>query len=421
MDMLGGLMGGSDDAPKTWMATTTSEAYELITPRLQAKQGDVLRFEAELGGGGMMAMMGMFMGGGASGQLNVFYSLDNNDSWTYYDTFTQNGYIYFVAPYSGIYQLRFTSPSASLDNFYGFRNPIVEVAISDDDNDVNTAAFENYDGQTVNISYDRTLAATQLSDGSYEPRAFVVSLPYDYDLSEYYDSDQTKVFRLRFKEEYYQQFIFLPNDGANPQLLQAGRAYLVVVMNGQINLSGTGVKLNKTVVNDQLNLVYSFQDWYFEDKLTPVGAWKANFRTISDTEAAGMNIYGLRDDGTWARFEPGDESEPFNMSAFRGYFEVEDDGSSASRLRAAAQPGTYKTLFQSNNRQGTTTGENLNYENLGYEATIPYTNSTTGIEPTLNAVDADGVHYYFDLLGRPLREKPEQGIYIDNGQKVIHE
>lgn len=128
-----------------------------------------------------------------------------------------------------------------------------------------------------------------------------------------------------------------------------------------------------------------------------------------------------RDDGTWARFEPGDESEPFNMSAFRGYFEVEDDGSSASRLRAAALPGTYKTLFQSNNRQGTTTGENLNYENLGYEATIPYTNSTTGIEPTLNAVDADGVHYYFDLLGRPLREKPEQGIYIDNGQKVITE
>ena len=115
-----GLMGGGDAAPKSYMATTGSDAYELIAPHLQAKKGDVLRFEAELGGGGMMAM---FMGGGASGQLSVYYRLEDGDSWTYYDTFVQNGYVYFVAPYSGVYQLRFTSPGASLDNFYGFRKP----------------------------------------------------------------------------------------------------------------------------------------------------------------------------------------------------------------------------------------------------------------------------------------------------------
>ena len=77
MDMLFSMIGGSgDSAPKTWMASTSSDAYELITPRLQANKGDVLRFEAELGGGGMMAMMGMFMGGGATGQLNVYYKVD---------------------------------------------------------------------------------------------------------------------------------------------------------------------------------------------------------------------------------------------------------------------------------------------------------------------------------------------------------
>ena len=165
MDMFSGLMGGGgDEAPKTWMATTESEAYELITPRLQAKKGDVLRFEAELGGGGMMAMLGMFMGGGSgdSGQLNVYYSIDNGANWTYYDTFTKNGYAYFVAPYSGVYQLRFTSPSASLDNFYGLRKasdeiPVIEkLALNDD------KAFNN-DTETVcgEITYTRNFTHTK--------------------------------------------------------------------------------------------------------------------------------------------------------------------------------------------------------------------------------------------------------------------
>lgn len=121
---------------------------------MQAQKGDVLRFYAELGsGGGLMDMLGGLMGGGgASGQLNVYYSRDNDDQWIYYDTFVQNGYAYFVAPYSGVYQLRFTSPGASVDNFFGFRNPIEAIALIDDDDDANAAVFEKYGGQTVNVS-----------------------------------------------------------------------------------------------------------------------------------------------------------------------------------------------------------------------------------------------------------------------------
>jgi len=330
MDMLGGLMGGGGDAEKSWMATTSSDAYELITPRLQAKKGDVLRFETELGGGGMMAMMGMFMGGGgASGQLNVYYKVNASGSvepddgdWIYYDTFVQNGYAYFVAPYSGVYQLRFTSPGASLDNFYGFRKPIQSVALSDIYDEVNAAVFEQYEGQTVNVNYDRTLSATQKSDGTWIPRAYIVSLPYDYDIADYYDADQARIFRLAFKEEYYKQYIFLPDGNAYSTLMQAGRAYLVIVTKGQINLSATGVTLTNTVVDDERNVVNSFEDWYFEDKLTPVGLWKANLRSISDVEADAMNIYGLRDDGSWARFHSEDGQSQYSMPAFRGYFEA---------------------------------------------------------------------------------------------------
>ena len=423
MDMLSSIMGGGGaDAPKTWMATTSSDAYELITPRLQAKKGDVLRFEAELGGGGMMAMMGMFMGGGASGQLNVYYSLDDDDSWTYYDTFVQNGYVYFVAPYSGVYQLRFTSPGASLDNFYGFRKPIQAVALTDNNDKVNAAVLEMYNGQTVNVSYDRTLAAVPQSDGSWIPRAYIVSLPYDYDFTDYYEIDQAKIFRLAFKEEYYKQFIFLPDDSDTPNLMQAGRAYLVIVLKGQINLSAAAVTLNNTIVDDDKNVVNSFEDWYFEDKFTPVGKWKANFSSITDMEADMMNIYGLRDDGSWARFRPGIDEEQHSLAAFRGYFEANasPDSIAAARMSAAALPGTYKTMFQMSDQQGTSTGEKSNYDNLGYEGNIPFNQDATSvIQPTIRAIEADGTSRYFDLQGRMLNGTPVKGLYINNGKKVI--
>ena len=42
----------------------------------------------------------------------------------------------------------------------------------------------------------------------------------------------------------------------------------------------------------------------------------------------------------------------------------------------------------------------------------------TDIE-TIHTIDADGTHHYFDLLGRQLLHKPEQGVYIDNNKKVL--
>ena len=424
MDMFSGMMGGGGDAaPKTWMATTASDAYELITPPLQAKKGDVLRFYAELGGG-MMAMMGSLMGGGGSGQLNVYYKLATapEENWTYYDTFTQSGFNYFVAPYSGVYQLLFTSPSASLDNFYGFHKPIQEVVISDDNDDANKEVFDNFNGQTVNVKYDRTLAATQQTDGTWIPRAYIVSLPYDYNFTDYYDADQARIFRLRFKEEHYKQFIFLPDDSATPTLMEAGRAYLVIVLKGEMNLGGFGVTLNSQVVDDEQNVVNDFEDWYFNDTFTPVGKWQANLRSITDVEADNMNIFGLRDDGTWARFcSEGGESK-YRILPFRGYCEVttsKDTPAEANR-HAAAAPGTYKSTFQTSDQQGTTTGETVNYDELSHEGNIPFIETDpTGIQPTLRAIDADGTSLYFDLQGRLLNGKPLKGLYIENGKKMV--
>jgi hypothetical protein len=90
-------------------------------------------------------------------------------------------------------------------------------------------------------------------------------------------------------------------------------------------------------------------------------------------------------------------------------------------MNAPAAPGTYKTMFQNTDQQGTSTDENVSFENLGYEPVIPFTEgTTTGIQPTLITIEADGTCRYFDLQGRMLNGKPDKGLYIENGKKVIY-
>ena len=174
-----------------------------------------------------------------------------------------------------------------------------------------------------------------------------------------------------------------------------------------------------TIVDGEQTVVNQFEDWYFEDKFTPAGKWKANFHSISDVEADQMNIYGLRDDGTWARFQSEGGVEKNRLPAFRGYFEADAAAEATARQRAAAHPGTYKTMFQISDQQGTSTGDNVNYDNLGYEGNIPYTDTPTDIQPTFRAIDADGTSHYFDLQGRPLYSKPGKGLFIEKGKKVV--
>ena len=42
----------------------------------------------------------------------------------------------------------------------------------------------------------------------------------------------------------------------------------------------------------------------------------------------------------------------------------------------------------------------------------------TGID-TIRTIDADGTERYYDLYGRELPGKPESGIYIHNGKKIM--
>ena len=58
--------------------------------------------------------------------------------------------------------------------------------------------------------------------------------------------------------------------------------------------------------------------------------------------------------------------------------------------------------------------------NILYDADIPTpTDTPTGILPTIQTIDADGSSRYFDIQGRMLNGKPDKGLYIENGKKVL--
>ena len=57
--------------------------------------------------------------------------------------------------------------------------------------------------------------------------------------------------------------------------------------------------------------------------------------------------------------------------------------------------------------------------NILYNADIPTPTATpTDIQPTIKTIEADGTSRYFDLQGRMLDDKPDKGLYIENGKKI---
>ena len=418
MDMLGGLMGGGNSAPKSWKATTTSEDYKLITPNLQAMKGDVLSFDVELGsGGGLMDMLGAFMGGGASGVLHVLYSIDNGDNWTYHSSTVENGKFYFVAPYNGVYKLGFISPGAKLDNFYGFRKPIEEVTFRDGEDDVNIEVLENYDGKTVNVNYDRVLSASDNGNGTFTPRAYTVCLPYDMALSDYVEPGKMKLYQLSFIDKYYNQFVFTNVADS----IKAGQAYLAVVERGNVSLNAVSVAIKANANTENAAVVNDYEDWFFDDNLTKVGQWTGNFKAISATEADNVNMFCLLEDGSWARFTSEDNADA-KLNAFRGYYlsdEVPSQGARGAQ-RSGQKVKVYRTMFSNVGSESVSGGSTYDSLNMIYVADIPTPSSITDIAATtIQTIETDGTSRYFDLQGRILNGKPDKGVYIVGDRKVL--
>ena len=406
-------MGGGEE--KTWMATTTSDAYELITPLLQAQQGDVMQFQAEMGGGGMMDMMAMFGMGGGSGLLNIFYSRDEGETWTYYGTYTQTETIYFKAPYTGIYNLKFMGHSVSLDNFLGFRRPLKEVELSDTID--NQPTLDEYYYKHVNVKYDRVLSAQANDDGTWAPQAHTVCLPYTFDLDKYEEPGKVKLYHLQYIDNYYHQFIFA--EAGN--VLTAGVPYLAVVLHDNLSLNAYDVQMIKETpyYYEDSPYVDDYEELMFNNSSVHIGSWHGSFVSFPTDTINADKTYCMTDDGTWSRLSMAEVAMP----PFRGYFvaisDVESDEFKTNSARTKRAPGegiTFQTKFYHQGDDADVT----DIPGLLFVGDIqPCSGGATAITPTIHTIDADGTHRYYDLKGQQLKGKPQKGVYIENGIKHV--
>ena len=386
MDMMA-MMGMGGGAEKTWAPHTDSDAYELITPRVQGQKGDVLRFYADI----------------SSGWLTVQYKRDGDMDWTYDKTYITADSIYFIAPYSGVYQFKFTGSSVSVDDFMGFRAPLEEIAIYDGQD--NSAILQQYDGQIVNVKYDRVLTAVEDGNGGWKETAYTICLPYDLDLKQYIEDGQVKLYRLALIDDYYNNFVFT-NDFP---YASAGLGYLVVVEKGSVNLSASGVKITAKPMHEEWAdqaAVYSYKD-YKEKKTNfePIGTWRGTFQTITNREGAAMAAYGCFEKGVMELItsDPRAERRGY-IPTFRAFYEPKNHRSIGD---------SYGILFTK-----TLAGDLDDIEFEPFPADVFGEEMPTGIDsPIIQVIEADGSHRYFDLQGHQLNDKPHTGIYIKNGKK----
>ena len=413
------MFGGGGNEEQSWVATTDSEDYELITPTLQAVQGDILEFDANLGGG--MDFMAMFgMGGGSSARLEVYYNRGNDDNWTLYGTYTETGTVYFTAPYSGIYQLKFKGSSVSLDNFEGFHAPLETVALFDGMDEQNAEVIEEYSNKKLNVSYDRVLNAEKNKDGIWTPQAHTICLPYDMDFNAYNEPGKVKLYNLMFIDNYYKHFIFMEtSDKAS-----AGTPYLAVVNSGSVCLDAYDVEMtNQVNANaDSDQKVFDYEKWYFNTTLEQTGSWLGSFSKLSKDDKEAPKTYCLVDDGSWARLSKANE----DMPGFRAYFyaskETLDDSylGNQARTKVGEPDAVYQTKFYQQSEDSGSKGEVAQMAGLLYHGDISVSGSdVTGIQITIETIDADGTRNYYDMQGHRLNGKPQKGIYIENGKKHL--
>ena len=410
------MFGGGGDEEKSWVVTTDSKEYEVVTPRLQAKKGHLLRFTADIGGGGLMAMLSMFMGGsGSPSYLNLYYKRDADEAWTYYNTYFQSDTIVFKAPYSGFYRLKFMGEGVSLDNFYGFSLPKDSIEIQDamGYKPELTSMLRMVDGQTWNVAYDRKIAAYDNGDGTVSPFAATVCLPYDFNIDDYYEPGRAKIYQMEYVDTVYCQFVFreLPDN-----LMEAGKPYMIIVSEGEIQFSAIDAKITSQVAEG--SPVYDFTTWWYDLEKTEVATWNGTFDSVTGSGEE----YALQDYGVWERL-----SSTFWIKPFRAYMQINN---SLGWVYFRQNPDVYADLQQALNQSrgivtrfyqqdGDGNGGVTEIPGLHYSSDINGNGTTGVVAPTIHTIDRDGTHNYFDMQGRQLNGKPRKGIYIENGKKHI--
>lgn len=173
----------------------------------------------------------------------------------------------------------------------------------------NSTLLKRYEGQTVNVRYNRTLTAKIDDDGNDIATPFTVCLPYDLDLAQAVNAGQAEIYTLAAVSSG--QFIFAKLDITT---LEAGVPYLVRVLKGSIAL---GAKEVIKATRPKSTKVYSSLAQWRRGEGTEIGLWVGNFDYLKAADAADDNAFAMSSTGwNWEYFTAGGYA---SIPAFRSY------------------------------------------------------------------------------------------------------
>ena len=189
----------------------------------------------------------------------------------------------------------------------------------------NTVVLAEYDGETVDVDYDRELTTGE----NGESVAYTVCLPYDVDASENAEDNddeastarsraleedaEVKVFTLAAVDEENKQFIFTDA----PTFIPAGTPVVVVVYKGSVKLNAEAVVLNATMLGNGMPVYASFEDYEAQGD-NYIGYWTGSY----DTFRAFFKALETTDVGTYVpMYQPTDgELQAFPADKFADDF-----------------------------------------------------------------------------------------------------
>ena len=280
---------------------------------------------------------------------------------------------------------------AVLYQFSDTREIVTTITVELKDDADNSAVLEQYDGEEVDVVYERQLTAGKTDSGEAKPRAYTVCLPYDLMLAENDEEypENVSVYTLWSVDKDKREVTF----SEDFPILRAGYAYVVVVNSGTVSLSAKGVTLHAQPAEGDVV--------YITGGDMKCGTWKGNFAQLTPSSLFQENAYVMQSDGLLHQVQSNAEN---GLKPFRGYLSSDE----------AFNIENFTTRFVTI-ADGDGTEMEVSIDDFEDDSDD---NTVDGIIMVQKPYDGDG--FYYDLQGRRLPTVPQQpGIYISNGAKVI--
>ena len=270
------------------------------------------------------------------------------------------------------------------------------LIIKDLDDETNTKNLKQYNGQTLNVYYDRVFSAIDSGDGTWTSKAYSFCLPYDLDVTALRDADKIQVCQLYYVKDN-KEFIF---SNCDPEL-EAGQGYVIIVKEGALRLCGNNV----TLIKDEKE---GTPVYVLGSEAEEVGKWRGTLKKRTNDDCTAQPTYSM--DRNMYRYYRNDRPEyrAAWLASFRAaFFAFEPLGRNAYDM-------TFKQYVA-----GDDDDPIVNFPTNDYAPDADFSGYDDETEIILHTIDSDGTHRYFDLQGRQLQNRPTKGVYIDNGNKVI--